>query len=195
MKTLVLFILMTLGVQAAMAQQISSISEVGGHYPLFTFEKNENPQNILVLFTKLDPNCHVSEESNVPVFDMYWLMNRISYKPTNSMIKSGVKDRLQVIPANGVDGFYIKINDLNEVNSDLRDPRLTVIADKAQGQCKVNSFFTLGPSDNNAKLKLVSIYSEAVKTLVPPFRKLKSVTLNGINAVTGVKISRKYFAK
>lgn len=195
MKTLALFILMTLGVQAAMAQQISSISEVGGHYPLFTFEKNENPQNILVLFTKLDHNCHVSEESNVPVFDMYWLMNRISYKPTNSMIKSGVKDRLQLIPANGVDGFYIRINDLNEVNSDLRDPRLTVIADKVQGQCSVNSFFTLGPSDNNAKLKLVSIYSEAVKTLVPPFRKLKSVTLNGINAVTGVKISRKYFAK
>lgn len=195
MKALILFVLATLGVQASMAQQITSISAVGGHYQLFTFEKNENPQNILVLFTKLDQNCHVTEESNVPVFDMYWLMNRISYKPTNSMIKSGVKDRLAVIPANNADGFYIQINDLKEVNSDLLDPRLTVVTDKAQGQCKVRSLMTLGPSDNNAKIQLVSIYSEAVKTLVPPFRKLKSVTLNGINIVSGAKISRKYLAK
>lgn len=195
MKSMILFILATLGIQAANAQQITSISEIGGHYPLFTFEKNENPQNILVLFTKLDHNCHVSEESNIPVFDMYWMMNRISYKPTNGMIKSGVKDRLQVVPANEVDGFYIQINDLKEVNSDLLDPRLTVVADKVQGQCKVRSLFTLGPSDKNARIQLVSIYSEAVKTVVPPFRKLKSVTLNGINAATGLKISRKYFAK
>jgi hypothetical protein len=195
MKSLILLILAVLGFQTAMAQQISSIPEVGGHYPLFTFEKNENPQNILVLYTKLDNNCHVVEEAHLPVFDMYWLMDRLKYKPTNSMIKSGIKDRLQVVPTEAAAGFYILINDLKEVNSDLRDPRLTVIAEKQQSRCKVRSLFTLGPSDKSATMQLISIYSEATKTLVPPFRKLKSVTLNGINAVTGAKISRTYFAK
>lgn len=195
MKSLILFILAALGFQAAMAQQITSIPQVGGHYPLFTFEKNENPQNILVLYTKLDNNCHVVEEAQAPIFDMYWLMDHLSYKPTNSLIKSGVKDRLQVITANDLNGFYIEINDLKEVNSDLRDPRLTVTTEKFQGKCKVRSLFTLGPSDNNATMQLVSIYSEATKTVMPPFRKLKSVTLNGINTQTGAKVSRKYLAK
>lgn len=195
MKSLILFILTVLGFQTATAQLNNAISEVGSHYPLFTFEKNENPQNILVLYTKLDNNCHVSEDAHIPVFDMYWLMDRLTYKPTNSLIKSGIKDRLQVIPTNESEGFYIVINDLKEVNSDLKDPRLTVIADKQQGQCKVRSLFNLGPSDKNATIQLTSIYSEATKTVVPPFRKLKSVTLNGINALTGAKISRKYLAK
>jgi len=195
MKSLLLFLVTVLSVQSATANEVNSIPEIGGHFPLFTFEKNENPENILVLFTKLDTNCHVNEVANTPIFDMYWLMNRNSYKPTNSMIKSGVKDRLQLMTANNANGFFIQINDLKEVNSDLRDPRLSVMTDKVQGQCKVDSFFTLGPSDNNAKIKLVSIYSEAVKTLKPPFRKLKSVTLNGINVATGKKLSRKYLAK
>ncbi len=195
MKSLILLILTILGFQTALARQLSTVPDIGGHYPLFTFEKNENPQNILVLYTKLDNNCHVAEEAQVPVFDMYWLMDRLTYKPTNSMLKNSIKNRLQVIPTSESAGFYILINDLKEVNSDLQDPRLMVVADQQQGECIVRSLFTLGPSDKKATMQLTSIYSEATKTMGPPFRKLKSVTLNGINTLTGAKIRRRYLAK
>ena len=55
--------------------------------------------------------------------------------------------------------------------------------------------FSLGPSNKYAKIQLSSIYTEAVKTVVPPFRKLVSVTLNGVDVNTGAKVSRKYLAK
>lgn len=195
MKALVLFVLAALSFQTAIAQEINAVSEIGDHYSLFTFEKNENPENILILYTKLDNNCQVMEEAGAPVFDMYWMMNRQRYKPTNSLIKSGIKDRLQLQAANGANGFYVVLNDLKEVKSDLKDAKLSVIAEKHQGKCRLRSLFTLGPSDNNATIQIQSIYSEATKTLVPPFRKLKSVTLNGINVLTGAKVSRTYPAK
>lgn len=187
------FLLTILGLQHATAQ-VDNIPAVGRHYRLFTVEKNENPENILVLFTKLDANCHFKEESDAPVFDMYWLMNRSSYKPTHSLIKSGVKERLQLIPTSP-DSFFVQINDLKEVNSDLTDRRMTVATDKVQGQCKVQSTLNLGPSDKYAKIQLNSIYSESVKVITPPFYKLKSVTLNGVDINTGAKVSRKYLAK
>ena len=125
---------------------------------------------------------------------MYWLMNRSSYKPTHALIKKGVRERLQVVPSNS-QAFYVRVNDLKEVNSDLTDPRLIIEADKVNGTCKVRSWLTLGPSNKYAKIQLSSIYSEAVKTVVPPFRKLVSVTLIGVDVNTGAKVSRKYLAK
>lgn len=193
-STVMLFLFVMLGFESAMATRVDNIPDVGSHYRLFTVEKNENPGNILVLYTKLDGNCNIQNESKSPVFDMYWLMNRATYKPTHSLIKKGVRERLQLVPSNA-QTFYVKVNDLKEVNSDLSDPRLIVEADKLKGQCKVRSLLTLGPSNKYAKIQLSSIYTEAVKTVVPPFRKLVSVTLNGVDVNTGAKVSRKYLAK
>lgn len=194
MKFIILMIA-TLGFQQAMAQQITSISEIGNHYEIFDVEKNENPQNILIAYTKLDDSCHVVEAGNTPTFDVYWMMNRQSYKPTHPMIKSGIMDRLQVQPADGDNGFYVRINDLKEVNADLHDPRLSVVTQKSAHGCQVHSYLTLGPSDKNITIDLQSIYSESAKTMMPPFRRVLSITLNGTNVATGEKISRKYLAK
>jgi hypothetical protein len=193
-STVLLFLFVLLGFESAMATRVDNIPAIGTHYRLFTVEKNENPGNILVLYTKLDGNCYIQTESRLPVFDMYWLMNRSSYKPTHALIKKGVRERLQVVPSNS-QAFYVRVNDLKEVNSDLTDPRLIIEADKVNGTCKVRSWLTLGPSNKYAKIQLSSIYSEAVKTVVPPFRKLVSVTLIGVDVNTGAKVSRKYLAK
>lgn len=193
-KISIILLFITLGLESAKAARVDTIPAVGTHYSLFTVEKNENPENILVLYTKVDNNCYIRNESAGPVFDMYWLMNRSSYKPTHALIKKGVRERLVVVPSNAY-SFYVKVNDLKEVNSDLRDPRLIIETNKTNGQCQVRSLVTLGPSNNYARIQLNSIYTEAVKTVVPPFRKVVSVTLKGVDINTGARVNRKYLAK
>src|SRR5437868_10402489 len=150
MKTQLLFVLTILNLNSALAQP-TTVPEIGSHYPIFKVEKNENPENIMIVYTKLDANCHLQVDSSTagnPVFDFYWLMNRQTYKPVNSLIKSSVKDRLRVAPANNSDTFMAQLNDLKEVDSDIRDPRLTVTSEaNSQGQCQVHPYLTLGPSD------------------------------------------------
>ena len=183
----------------AQAQNAGAISQIGEHSILFTFEKNENPQNIMIVYTKLDGACQIVVDPNEqasPTFNMYWLMSSNAYKPVHSLIKSGVFDRLEVMPAKTHDSFQIQINDLKELQTDVPDPKLNVVAQKsAKGACEVKSYFTLGPSDKNATMQVQAIYSDASKTLLPPFRKLKSVTLRGLNSKTGEKISRTYKAR
>lgn len=197
MKTIVsisLVVSLLCGTAFAGKSRVDRFPKVGPHYPIFTVEKNENPGNILVLFTKLDNNCLLKNESGKTVFDMYWLMNRSSYKPTHHLIKKGVYERLTLVPSNP-QTFYVKVNDLKEVNADLQDPRLIVEVERFKGDCQVKALLTLGPSDKYTKIQLTSIYSEAKKTAMPPFRKLVSVTLKGINLKTGAKVSRTYLAK
>ena len=197
-KSLLIFSLLFFQINAARAQNAEAVTQVGDHSILFTFEKNENPENIMIVYTKLDASCHVVVDparQAAPVFDMYWLMNGTGYKPVHNLIKSGVLDRLQVIPSKN-DSFQIQINDLKELQTDVQDPKLSVVAEKnSNGACEVKSMFKLGASDKGATMQVQTIYSEAAKTLMPPFRKLKSVTLKGVDAKTGEKISRTYKAK
>jgi hypothetical protein len=199
MKISFLLPLILFTAQGVFAQSVNSIPEIGKHYPIFSFEKNENPQNIMIVYTKLDSHCQVMKDANnndAPTFDFYWRMDRQSYKPVHPMIKSGIRDRLKVLPAGENEKFLVEITDFKEVKSDISDARLTVDASETgSGECKVRALFKLGPSDNNANIAITSIYSEATKTLLPPFRKLQSITLNGVDTKTHKTISRKYLAK
>lgn len=197
-NTFISFILFLVHFGTAQAQTAVSISQLGTHAVLFTFEKNENPENIMIVYTKLDGACQVvidPKNQASPVFDMYWLMNGANYKPVNGLIKSGVISRLQVVPGKSQYTFQIQINDLKELQTDAKDPKLTVVSQKTpKGDCEVKSYFTLGASDKDATMQVQTIYSEASKTFLPPFRKLRSVTLKGLDTQTGAKISRTYKA-
>ena len=177
------------------------ISEVGPHYPIFTFEKSINRENIMEIYTKADANCNLEltldrKNNPTPVFDFYWLMNRERYKPVYSGIKNGIRQRLEIQmptdPALQKQQFWLKLTDLKEMNHDLEDPRLLVKArrDAATQACVVEGFVKLGPSDANAVIRLDMIYGES-----EGFSRVIAVTLDGVNTVTGQRITRVYQGK
>lgn len=182
------------------ANQEITIDKIGKHFPIFTVEKSENPQNILIAFTKIDSDCRFEsnpDRPSEPVFDFYWKMDRTRYKPVHPLIKNGIRDRLALI-APGSDQrrkFSVKIGDLSELKHDLSKAELDVEAVSPSPHiCEVRSLIKLGESDHGRTLLLSTLHIESKKVFFPPFRKVVSVTLNGNDSETGEKLSRTYFA-
>ena len=177
----------------------ATMDPIGEHQRLLLFEKNENPQNVMVVYTKINGGCSLAKGDNgLPVFDFYWLMDGVKYKPVHPLIKAGIRDRLEFQAGSagtGTQDFYVRINDLKEVKNDLPDPRLHVELQSEGTTCAVDARIQLGPSDQGRVLKVESIYSEAKKTFLPPFRKLIAVTLRGVDAKTGENVERRYQGK
>ena len=183
-----------------------NLAPIGAHYPIFIVEKSENPQNVLVAYTKLDAKCRVERDvrTGEPLLDYYWMMDGQTYKPVHRLIKSGIRERLRVeAPSRKNDDFFIRIKDLKELQQDIENPVLQVeahpVGKKAAGpnsKCAVSAAIKLGPSDKNRLLHLHAIYTESAKSIVPPFRKVKSVTLKGSSGadVRVAPFERKYEA-
>ena len=176
------------------------LAPIGKHVPIFIVEKSENPQNTLTAYTVLEANCRVAvdhQDATKPILDFYWLMNRTQYKPVHPLIKSGIRDRLELVSTAQRDPrmFSIRISDLSELKTDLIAAVVQVKATAKKGGCHVDAYLRLGPSDQSRNLKLTTIYTESSKTIIPPFRKVVSVTLKGVDAQTGAAIERKYSAK
>ncbi len=175
----------------------SSFAPIGRHYPIFRVEKNENPQNILVAYTKLKDDCTLDEMSKEsgPI-DYYWLMDGASYKRVHPLIKSGIRRRLEVSSPPTRQSFAIRLIDLKELDQDLGIATLTVSGHPLKnGGCDTQALIRLGPSDHNRTVQMASISTESVRTLWPPFRKIKSVTLVGRDQKSGEPVSRQYFAR
>ena len=83
---------------AAAGPAIATIPEVGPHYKVVTIKKSVHPENDLIVYTRLDARCRVIREGKkkTPVFDFYWLMDHSRYKRVNPLIKSGIRQRLEV---------------------------------------------------------------------------------------------------
>jgi hypothetical protein len=179
------------------AEPVVNISQIGPHYPIFIFEKNENPENIMVVYSKLDENCQFQAEKAKPdapesLLHYYWLMDGKNYKPVHPMILSGIEKRLEV--KGSAHAFTVELTDLKEVKNDLPDALFKVKADKSGKTCQVQALITLGPSEKNRVLKVSRIKTESKKTFAPPFRKLESVTLIGTAQGSSEKIEHTYAA-
>ena len=193
--------LLALAARAYAGEAITGIAEIGPHYKIVTVEKSVHPQNQLVAYTRLDEQCRVlrdPKQANRPVFDFYWLMDRSRYKRVNPLIKSGIRKRLQVgaSPPKSRDGsFSVRLNELDAVEHDLgATPLLWVYAEKTASGCAAEARITLGPSDQNAVIRLDTIYSEAEMT--GRFSaKVKSIALKGADVKTGKPVVRVYRAK
>ncbi len=173
---------------------------IGKHVPIFIVEKSENPQNTLTAYTVLETDCRVASDPKdpaKPILDFYWLMDRTQYKPVHPLIKSGIRDRLELVTTAHRESrtFSIRISDLSELKTDLSAATVQVKASAKKSGCHVDAYLQLGPSDQSRNLKLTTIYTESAKTIIPPFRKVVSVTLKGFDAQTGAAIERKYSAK
>jgi len=194
------FSILAISLLRVAAVEITNITEVGAHHPILTVGKSVNPQNLMVVYTKVDANGHFladNADPDRPEFDCYWLMDGKNYKPVNQMIKKEIRRRFecQSSPADRTTHFVIHMNDLKEVDSDIREPKVDVYANGSDGARNVEAQITLGPSDGNMRIRLSSIYTEG--RAFPPA--VFSVTLKGEEIVNGKRtgkwVSRKYDAK
>jgi hypothetical protein len=188
----------------------TSVGDVGEHYPLFFIEKSHHPENITVVYTKLDTDCHVipdREHGFLPTLDFYWLMDATHYKPMTGPLKAGARKRLQFIDANGSQGdstsFSVRTDDLSRVQHDLQSPTVQIKTERQGDACVAIAFMTLGPSNGNATMKV-----ESVSTRTEPITLLKkiramaepdaiqiyAVTVKGTDIATGQPIERTYHA-
>jgi len=191
-------------------QAVTNVGDVGEHYPLFLIEKSHHPENITVVYTKLDTVCRVipdREHGFLPTLDFYWLMDATRYKPMAGLLKAGTRKRLQFIDANGSQGdptsFAVRTDDLSRVQHDLQSPTVQIKTGRQGDACVATAFMTLGPSNGNATMKV-----ESVSTKTEPITLLKkmqamadpdsiqiyAVTVKGTDVTTGQPIERTYHA-
>src|SRR5215471_1955427 len=116
-------------------QAVTNVGDVGEHYPLFLIEKSHHPENITVVYTKLDTDCHVipdREHGLLPTLDFYWLMDATRYKPMAGPLKAGARKRLQFIDAHGSQSdptaFAVRTDALSRVQHDLQSPTVQIKA-------------------------------------------------------------------
>lgn len=128
----------------------------------------------------------------MPEFDFYWLMNGEKYKPVHPLIKSGIRKRVDIkTQSSDRKSFVLELTDLSRLNKELEQALVEVHAFKGRDGCQANAILKLGDA-NNENIKLQSIYSEAEKTLLPPFRKVKSIEITGLTLSDKEKITRRF---
>jgi hypothetical protein len=189
-------------------QAVTNIGDVGEHYPLFLIEKSHHPENITVVYTKLDTHCRVlphREHGFLPTLDFYWLMDAARYKPMAGPLKAGARKRLQFIDTHGSQGdatsFLVRTADLSRVQHDLPSPAVQIKAERRGDACVATASLTLGPSNGHATIKLESIstLTEAITLRKkmqaiadPDAIQIYAVTVKGTDVVTGQPIERTY---
>lgn len=177
------------------AAEINEISELGRHHRILILEKSENPQNQIAVFTKVDRQCRfINEDTGTkrPLLDFYWLLDRKRYKPIGRFAKYRVRKKIFVEPTYeaNAESFFISSDMINRFHPDLRQSRIEIKAKIRNGICDVSAVAHLKGS--KSPLKLEKVYSELRKTILPPFRKVLSITLNGESDDSGVKIRKTY---
>jgi hypothetical protein len=191
-------------------QAVTNVEEVGEHYPLFLIEKSHHPENITVVYTKLDTHCHVIPDRQhgfLPTLDFYWLMDAIRYKPMAGPLKADARKRLQFIDANGSQGdstsFSVRTDELSRVQHDLQNPTVQIKAERQGDACVATASLTLGPSNGHATIQVKSISTKTepitlLKTMQamtdPGAIRIYAVTVKGTDVVTGQPIERTYHA-
>jgi hypothetical protein len=189
-------ILFTIGIGlTAKAREITSTEIIGMHHRLFSYEKNENNQNILVAYTQLENNCQIRKKNGLPIFDYYWLMNRQRYKPVAPLIRRKLRQRLEIYPSPNPDQFEVQLKDLRELDTNLKSITVQIHSFRdPNGFCSVKA--TLPKPDNsNMYFKLETIYAEAQRTWNPLDRKLISVALKGTDEKTGAPFTQELKAR
>ena len=189
---------------------VTNVGDVGEHYPLFLVEKSHHPENITVVYTKLDTDCRVildREHGFLPTLDFYWLMDATRYKPMAGPLKAGARKRLQFIDRNGSQGaptaFAVRTDELARVQHDLQSPTVQIKAERQGDACVATAFMTLGPSNGHATIKVESISTKTEPiTLLKKMRamadpdsiQIYAVTVKGTEVATGQPLERTYHA-
>jgi hypothetical protein len=189
---------------------VTHVADVGEHYPLFFVEKSHHPENITVVYTKLDAHCRVLPDRThgfLPTLDFYWLLDDTHYKPMARRLKAGVRQRLQFTDAPGPQGdptaFAVRTSDLARVQHDLPSPSVQIQTARHGERCMAAAYLTLGPSNGSVTIKVNAVSTQTepltlLKTLQamanPDALQIYAVTVQGTTVVTGQPIVRTYYA-
>jgi hypothetical protein len=195
---------------AITGKAVTDVEDVGDHYPLFLIAKSHHPENIAVVYTKLDAHCRVipdREHGFLPTLDFYWLLDETRYKPMAKLLKAGVRKRLQFTNANWhkIDptSFAVRTGDLSRVHHDLPSPTVQIKTERQGDACLGTAYMTLGPSNGHATMQVttVSTRTEAITLLKkmrammdPEAIQIYSVTVKGTDIATGQPLERTYHA-
>ena len=147
----------------------AQLSDIGPHLKVFELEKNENPQNILQIYTRVDDQCRFLPDrtgKNKPVFDFYWLMGRGTYKRTHSMIRRSIYRHVLMEPDAKERSYSLKLRagDFERFDTDLNNPRLQIVLRQEPSKCEAVALLQLGPSDTNKVMRIKAVYTEAKRT-------------------------------
>ncbi|HVK60105.1 MAG TPA: hypothetical protein VM432_01095 [Bdellovibrionales bacterium] len=165
-------------------------SVAGSHYPLFRFEKSENPQNVIIPYTRLDSWCRFQESDPLKTVDFYWLNNGQTPKDAHRLIKSGIRKRLETKDESS-SSVSFKIKRGKDVKTDsLAALEFTLEASKESGTCEVITTARLGQGKNDDLIYVEKVKAETKRTMLPPFRKLLSLTIEGKSVKDGQHIKR-----
>lgn len=189
---------------------VTHVGDVGEHYPLFFIEKSHRPENITVVYTRLDAHCRVLPDRThgfLPSLDFYWLLDETRYKPMAPLLKAGVRKRLQFTDAqwHQVDptAFTVRTGDLARVQHDLPHPAMQIRTARRGEACVAAAYLTLGPSNSSVTLQVVSVstQTEALTLLKkvqamanPDALEIYAVTVQGVDVATGQPMARTYHA-
>jgi hypothetical protein len=170
--------------------------EIGEHEQIILFKKSVNPQNLLLVYTKVNPDCTFKQDPQAGhvVFDFYWLMDGTRYKPVASAIKAEINKRLEALPSQNLNSFSVAVRDLNQVVTDIPENKwkIDVTSAKVGRECVIKAFMNLGASSKNVRLQLKQIYSDASANIFTRSVTVRSLTLSGIDAATGAPFEQTY---
>jgi hypothetical protein len=191
-----------------LGQAVTDVGDVGEHYPLFFIAKSHHPENIAVVYTKLDTHCRVipdREHGFLPTLDFYWLLDATRYKPMAEPLKAGARKRLQFSDANGSQGdpttFTVRTDDLSRVQHDLQSPTVRIKVERQGDACVAAALMTLGPSNGHATIKIESVTTRTepitllkqMRAMVDPDSiQIDAVTVKGTDIATSQPIERTY---
>lgn len=142
------------------------LAEKDSELRLFEVEKSFNPQNILVVYARVQATCEVQpipDAGSLHLFDLHWLMNGTTFKPTHRLIKKAARKRFvaQSLEKNGL-SFTVRLTDLKELHHDLPSDNIHVkIVREPPGNCRSRVLLKLGPRHANRTMAIETIYSEA----------------------------------
>jgi hypothetical protein len=189
---------------------VTTVGDVGAHYPLFRIEKSHHPENLTIVYTKLDQHCRLLPDhahGGLPTLDFYWLMDTTRYKPMAALLKAGVRKRLQFTDTRGPQeeptAFAVRLDDLARLKHDLPSPTVQITAARSGEACVARATLILGPSNGHVTMQLASIFTRTEALTLP--KKLRAMvdpdslqvyamTVKGTDVATGQPIERTYTA-
>ena len=189
---------------------VTTVGDVGEHYPLFIVTKSHHPENLTVVYTKLDQHCRVlpdRDHGGQPTLDFYWLMDHTHYKPMAAPLKDGIRQRLQFTDTRQYHEdpttFAVRLDDLSRLQHDLPQPTVQIKTERHGEDCVATALMTLGPSNGDTTVKLESIFTQTEALTLPKKMqamadpdalRVYAVTVKGTDITTGQPIERTYTA-
>jgi hypothetical protein len=163
---------------------------------LFVVQKSKNPQNILVVYCKVNSHCEfqrIADAGRDHLYDVYWLMDGNRYKRTHPVIKKMARKRF--VPQKAAEptrSFDVLLTDLKELIHDLPSDIVRVDSyRRPEGRCAVRAMIQLGPSGGNRTMQIDSIYSKARTIFSIPIG-IHYIELHGTDIRSREKISVRF---